>query len=379
MTYSYKTILFISTTAVSSTVYSFFLFPSASTELFDMGLVTSLLALSAPISAIATQASSSLSLSHAPQASLGSGLAFSDDVAHLLLLTKEFTLGSFTNSIPFFEMFFLTLNFLAVVFFLDLVINLFISNVKSFFWFKPFNFLKTSFFLSYTFMTSIDTLLAFVYFFFSLYFLELHFFFVYSLNISSDSAIYQFNFLLSSFFFIFIIKTLRNLLEKGFIFSMSFQFNESMQFNSAEIDKLIEGGTGMSFSFVEDDDYIVVARFFVRTLFFIFFFFSTFFVWLLRFIIQFVRLLVLFMIHTIFELVIVSADSVLCAYSTNYLFAFKYVFFLFFFFGSFLYLIIYLNLMFTLQVFIFYFFSEVFQSNFITDLSSFVAAKLKKI
>ena len=166
MTYSYKTILFISTTAVSSTVYSFFLFPSASTELFDMGLVTSLLALSAPLSAIATQASSSLSLSHAPQASLGSGLAFSDDVAHLLLLTKEFTLGSFTNSIPFFEMFFLTLNFLAVVFFLDLVINLFISNVKSFFWFKPFNFLKTSFFLSYTFMTSIDTLLAFVYFFF---------------------------------------------------------------------------------------------------------------------------------------------------------------------------------------------------------------------
>ena len=125
-------------------------------------------------------------------------------------------------------------------------------------------------------MTSVDTLLAFVYFFFSLYFLELHFFFVYSLNISSDSAIYQFNFLLSSFFFIFIIKTLRNLLEKGFIFSMSFQFNESMQFNSAEIDKLIEGGTGMSFSFVEDDDYIVVARFFVRTLFFIFFFFFYF-------------------------------------------------------------------------------------------------------
>jgi hypothetical protein len=88
---------------------------------------------------------------------------------------------------------------------------------------------------------------------------------------------------------------------------------------------------------------------------------------------------VLFMIHTIFELVIVSSDSVLSCYATNYLFIFKYLFFIFFFFGSFLYLILYLNLMFTLQVFIFYFFSEVFQSNFITDLSSFVANKIKKI
>ena len=85
------------------------------------------------------------------------------------------------------------------------------------------------------------------------------------------------------------------------------------------------------------------------------------------------------MIHTIFELVVVSSDSVLVNYFLNYLFALKYLFFIFFFFGSFLYLIIYLNLMFTLQVFIFYFFSEVFQSNFVTDLSSFVATKAKKI
>jgi len=233
--------------------------------------------------------------------------------------------------------------------------------------------------MSYTYLTSVDAIVSFSYFFLSLYFLELHFFFVYSLNLSSDSTIYQFNFLLSSFFFIFLIKTLRGLTEKGFLFSTNFHFNEFMSFNSAKLSTVATAGPNPVVNRISEDDYVSSARFALRIGFFVFFFFSTFFVWLLRFIIQFVRLLVLFMIHTIFELVIVSSDTVLSGYLLNHLFFLKYLFFVFFFFGAFLYLIIYLNLMFTLQVFIFYFFSEVFQSNFITDLSSFVSAKLKKI
>ena len=373
LVYSYKTILFISTAAVSSTTYAFLLFPSISTDLFDVSFVGQLLSVSSAWA---------LGVAKSKNTNVLSGNLLLKNLDEPLLLSNEFTSSLVTNTLPVFDLALFGINFLAVAFFIDLFLTMFTSNIKAFFWFKPFNFLKTNFFLSYTFMTSVDALLAFVYFFFSLYFLELHFFFVYSLNISSDSAIYQFNFLLSSFFFIFVVKTLRALLEKGFIFSMSFQFNEFNQFHSAEIDKFAfeAGGSNvMDISFVEDDDYVTMVRVLVRAVFFVFFFFSTFFVWLLRFIIQFVRLLVLFMIHTIFELVIVSSDSVLSCYATNYLFIFKYLFFIFFFFGSFLYLILYLNLMFTLQVFIFYFFSEVFQSNFITDLSSFVSNKIKKI
>ena len=373
MTYSYKTVLFISAAAVSSTTHALILFPSVSADPLDVFFVSQLLSLSALWALNATKNTVPSQVPGTPLLENREGWA---------LFSNEFTSGLITNTLPTFDLFLFGINFLAVVFFLDLFSTLFASSTKSLFWFKPFNFLKTSFFLSYTFMTSVDALLAFVYFFFSLYFLELHFFFVYSLNVSSDSTIYQFNFLLSSFFFIFVVKTLRALLEKGFIFSMSFQFNEFNQFHSAEIDKFAfeaGGGNVMDISFIEDDDYATVVRVLIRALFFVFFFFSTFFVWLLRFIIQFVRLLVLFMIHTIFELVIVSSDSVLSCYATNYLFVFKYFFFIFFFFGSFLYLILYLNLMFTLQVFIFYFFSEVFQSNFITDLSSFVSTKLKKV
>lgn len=372
---SYKTILFLSTAAISSTAYSLILFPSLTLDFFDLSSISALITL-----VLSFNISKTYLAQIANESPISKDFIFSD--AGLTLFSSEFTLNVFSNSLPLLDFFFAGLNFLAIVFFIDLFSNILTSNLKSLFWFKPYNFLKTNLFLSYTFISSIDTILAFVYFFFSLYFLELHFFFVYSLNMSSDSLVYQFNFLLSSFFFIFIVKTLRGLLEKGFIFSMSFQFNEYNQFYSSEIDKFAfesAGGNIYTISIVEEGDYMIMVRAIFRLFFFIFFFFSTFFVWLLRFIIQFVRLLVLFMIHTIFELVIVSADVILSTYATNYLFAFKYLFFIFFFFGSFLYLIIYLNLMFTLQVFIFYFFSEVFQSNFITDLSSFVATKLKKI
>lgn len=365
----------MSTAAVSSVTYSLVLFPSIALDFFDIGYISSFMALMLNFNSV------SMPWAQTPAVpNTSKNFIFSD--TNLMLFSNEFTLNLFSNSLPFLEFFFAGLNFLTIVFFIDLFSNVLTSNLKSLFWFKPYNFLKTNLFLSYVFMSSIDTILAFVYFFFSLYFLELHFFFVYSLNMSSDTLVYQFNFLLSSFFFIFIVKTLRSLLEKGFLFSMSFQFNEYNQFYSSEIDKFAfesAGGNVYTISIVEEGDYMIIVRGVFRLFFFVFFFFSTFFVWLLRFIIQFVRLLVLFMIHTIFELVIVSADVILSTYATNYLFAFKYLFFIFFFFGSFLYLIIYLNLMFTLQVFIFYFFSEVFQSNFITDLSSFISTKLKKI
>ena len=44
-----------------------------------------------------------------------------------------------------------------------------------------------------------------------------------------------------------------------------------------------------------------------------------------------------------------------------------------------MYLLVYLNLMFTLQAFIFFFFSEVFQSNFLFDLSAVVSGSLKTV
>ena len=44
-----------------------------------------------------------------------------------------------------------------------------------------------------------------------------------------------------------------------------------------------------------------------------------------------------------------------------------------------MYLLVYLNLMFTLQAFIFFFFSEVFQSNFLFDLSAVVSSRVSLI
>ena len=439
MTYSYKTLLFISTSAISSTLYSHILFPSFVSDSYNLGLATLLVA----IATAKNQNQSKNDLCVTPNteftggtghkvyayknhvlgpcdkapggALLSSTTPWGNHSNQELPLVKRYTLPSeptqpipqialrwseplnYTSYnrlqlefnglsqqsvslwLPGLELFFQLMGFLVTFFFIDLALRVFSSSLKSFFWFKPYNFLKTNFFMSYTYLTSVDAIVSFSYFFLSLYFLELHFFFVYSLNLSSDSTIYQFNFLLSSFFFIFLIKTLRGLTEKGFLFSTNFHFNEFMSFNSAKLSTVATAGPNPVVNRISEDDYVSSARFALRIGFFVFFFFSTFFVWLLRFIIQFVRLLVLFMIHTIFELVIVSSDTVLSGYLLNHLFFLKYLFFVFFFFGAFLYLIIYLNLMFTLQVFIFYFFSEVFQSNFITDLSSFVSAKLKKI
>lgn len=271
------------------------------------------------------------------------------------------------------------LGFLTLFFFLDLGFSFFCASPKSNFLFKLFGFVKTNIFLSYTFLTSLDVLVCFTFFFLSLYFLELHLFFVYSLNLTSDGVVYQFNFLLSSFVFVFLIKTVSNVFKRGSLFTTNFSLNEFFFFSSADrlgSSHLEYGSRGLSYNYAV---YTSVGVFVYKLVLFIFFFLSTFFVWLLRYIIQFIRLLVLFMIHTIFELVIIGSDSILSNYALNPIFFIKYIFFIFFYFSLFLYLIIYLNLMFTLQVFIFYFFSEVFQSNFVTDLSSFTAKKAMRV
>ncbi len=89
------------------------------------------------------------------------------------------------------------------------------------------------------------------------------------------------------------------------------------------------------------------------------------------------RLLVLYMIHTVFEFAIISNDTYFSTVNGIGFFFFKSFFLLFFFFWGFMYLLVYLNLMFTLQAFIFFFFSEVFQSNFLFDLSAVVSSTVK--
>lgn len=121
------------------------------------------------------------------------------------------------------------------------------------------------------------------------------------------------------------------------------------------------------------------ASFTARGLFFVIFFFVTFIVWALRYVIQFIRLLVLFMIHTVFEFAIISNDTYFSGVNHFGFFFFKSFFFIFLIFWGFMYLLVYLNLMFTLQAFIFFFFSEVFQSNFLFDLSAVVSSRVSLI
>lgn len=56
------------------------------------------------------------------------------------------------------------------------------------------------------FLRGAEAIVLLLFLFLSLYFLEVHFFFIFTLGLSSDSLVYQFNFLLSSFFFIFLFK-----------------------------------------------------------------------------------------------------------------------------------------------------------------------------
>jgi len=380
LVYSVKFFFFFSTLVITGTAYSFFVFPVILDEVFDFEVFLYLLPLTRWKGYQKWYFTwfDSNPIRKNTYVTLFNGLFEEDYGSYSLFFFKEVSSNDLSLFFPTFNFFFSIINFFIIFFFLDLFIYFFLKGKKSLFWFKLYGFFKTNIFLSFNFLTSIDLIVSFTYFFFSLYFLEIHFFFIYSLNLSTDTFIYQFNFLLSSFFFVFFVKLLHNVFTSGFFFSVNFNFNEFFFFSSANF-----AGLGRADStyklFASYLNFVVFFRFFFRMFFFVFFFFSTFFVWFLRYLIQFVRLLVLFMIHTIFELLIIGNDSFLVIFLFNYMLIFKYVFFVFFYIFLFLYLILYLNLMFTLQVFIFYFFSEVFQSNFITDLSAFIAAKAKRL
>ena len=223
-----------------------------------------------------------------------------------------------------------------------------------------------------------EVLALFFFFFFTMYFSELHFFFIYSLGLSSDSLVYQFNFLLSGFSFIFFFKFYRNLNTSGIFFSFVTLLQSNLNFAGARVTSAsgrLSGGpvSGGPAAFIRASASVFVLSYYI------FFFLTTFIVWALRYVIQFVRLLVLYMIHTVFEFAIISNDTYSTAVNSIGFFFFKSFFLFFFFFWGFMYLLVYLNLMFTLQAFIFFFFSEVFQSNFLFDLSAVVSGSLKLV
>lgn len=242
-----------------------------------------------------------------------------------------------------------------------------------------YRFLKSSVGPNLQYSTFTDILLSFFFFFVTLYFSELHFFFVFSAGLSSDGFSYQFNFILSSFFFIFVTKTLRSLFTDETLFSVSSFLSLTQQSSSSARATLNTGSKSGLATARKKLSYAFTASYSVKLVVLTLFFVSTFLVWLLRYVIQFIRLLVLYMIHMVFEQVIVYNDSVLSMSTPFNFFFFKYVFLVFLLFWGFLYLLVYLNLMFTLQTFIFFFFSEVFQSNFLSDLSALSSKKVYKL
>jgi hypothetical protein len=235
--------------------------------------------------------------------------------------------------------------------------------------FKLNKIIKQSILLNMSYVTNADIVSSFLLIFVSVYFLEIHWFFFNVFELTSDSTAYTFNFLLSGFLFVFIYK---------FVFT-SFSTNTFLVVNSVlsnmyymfKLDYTNKIYSRKSIKKASSVNYFILFKHFVffKLNLMIFFFLSTFLVWALRYVIQFVRLAVLFLIHTIFELIVFSYDQYLISWAMNVLTLPNYVFFAFFYFGLFLYFILYLNLMLSLQIFIFFFFTETFQQNFAVDLS----------
>ena len=295
---------------------------------------------------------------------------------------------AFSGNTNFVEIFFQFFKLFLVWFGLILV-SLSILKKKSLLlsFSKLYVLLRSYIFLNLPFVSSLEAVVLFIYLFFSLYFLEVHFFFIFLGGLSTDSFIYQFNFLLSSFLFIFFFKFTRGSVKQGLlVFAVPYHLVSFI---------FLERGTGSKLgNFVSPSlasnrssgilklkrlfgfDFVISSKFILRIFISIFFFFSTFLVWFLRYCIQFIRLMVLFIIHGIFEQLVVSSDTHYISFMGLNFLIFKFFFFFFVYFCSFLYLIVYLNLMFTLQFFIFYFFSEVFQSNLVFDLSAIVVNRV---
>lgn len=282
-----------------------------------------------------------------------------------------FSFFFFFNFIKFFV---LCLFIFIFIFYFKILNGIFNSLIRL------YSFLKSTITVNLPFLSYSDSILIFFFFFSSVYLLEAHFFFIFFCQGSTDNLNYQFNFLLSSFFFIFFFKLLHNLHQQSVLFTFS-SFNQSfLNFYSGSSFSILKKKNKfyLSMNSFSKNSFFMIPSFFFFFIVSTFFFLSTFLVWFLRFCIQFVRLLVLFIVHTVFEFIVISSDSYLSGVNSMNFFLFKSFFLFFFYFFGFLYLIVYLNLMFTLQVFIFYFFSEIFQSNFIFDLAAVSIANLKK-
>ena len=216
---------------------------------------------------------------------------------------------------------------------------------------------KQNILVNFSFILTNEVIILFLFFFLTLYFLEFHCFFIYTYGGSTDSFIYQFNFLITSFFFIFLVKLAKSLHYDNIFFLITIFLNSNLEFHiKKKIEKSNLEATSGNYSTFQKTTLAYTFKYSLKFFFTIFFFCSTFIVWLLRFCIQFIRLLVLFLIHAVFELIIVSSDSYLAEPNQSNIFFFKSIFFFFFYFCSFFYLLVYLNLMFTLQTFIFFFF-----------------------
>lgn len=259
------------------------------------------------------------------------------------------------------------------------------SNVYSFLNLKKnfLNFLKInklikqSVLVNLNFVTTSDVVTSFFLIFVTVYFLEIHWFFFNFFELTSDNSLYTFNFLLSGFLFVFLYKFIYSTLSQNtfivfnnvmnnmyYLFKVDYKTKVQTQRRNHRLTML---------NYFTLFRYFLVYKINILTLFFL----STFLVWFLRYVIQFVRLAVLFLIHTIFELIVFSYDQYLILWVGNALTWVTYVFFCFFYFGLFLYFILYLNLMLSLQIFIFFFFTEVFQQNFAIDLAVTVKSNYK--
>jgi len=197
---------------------------------------------------------------------------------------------AFAGNINFFEVLFQFIKIFLVWFLLILVSSIFLKKKSLLLSFnKLYVLLRSYIFLNLPFVSSLETVILFIYLFFSLYFLEAHFFFIFLGGLSSDSFIYQFNFLLSSFLFIFCFKLLSSFYKQGllvlsvpyhlisFLFMerkptlkiKNFIFNKNENFLNRKFPLITR-----AFGF----DFILSAKFFIRIFISIFFFFSTFLV-----------------------------------------------------------------------------------------------------
>jgi len=293
-----------------------------------------------------------------PQVSVGQSLLFKDQLAVAVDFIDPVVSTWVSFSSRYVAEILQASTFLGFTLLLWTFLHNYLENSKlSFSLLRLSTFFKQSVFVNFSFMLSREIVIFFSFFFLVLYFLEFHFFFVYSSGGSSDSFIYQFNFLATSFLLIFLVKLSKNVYSENIFFFVVLFVNSNLEYNLKKNVLKLDKGTASGYNNTFAHSPTQYAIKYTITLFFsIFFFLSTFVVWLLRFCIQFIRLLVLFLIHAVFELTIVGSDSYLSGSNQSGFFLFKAVFFCFFYFCSFLYLLVYLNLMFTLQTFIFFFF-----------------------